>query len=565
MDLSLRPPPSTLGPGSTVWAYLRDSGGSSQDRSIEQQQEIIEEYCHEHQLVLAHPPFKDIHKSGSSTTARDDFNEMVSSSASEHLRPKGLLIWNFARFARDVDDSQIYKGILRKRGIIIHSLTDQIPEGPYSNVIETLVHVSDEQKRREAALGAWRGLRHIVKQGAMPGNPPKGFKREPLTVTSEQGVERQVHRWVPDPIYRSRIRKAFEMRAARHPLSEISKTTRLYRSLNSYRSFFSNKLYIGILEFGSLTIDDYCAPLIPRKLWDAVQRVQARYAQKAHVQANSPDHPRRLSSTYILSGFIECARCHSPLFGHTSPQRNGHSQQGYRCTRRARRRDCDLPRIPAHSLEDAIIDSVRDTFLQPDYFLHLLAADKHKNEAAAEWTIEQRKILEHDLMNLRRQISNLTSAIADAGHSASMLKRLNLLEMDETDFRQRLAELKPPPQISDVDPARLKKGLLQLRERLRKSPPEIQRQLLHAFIEKIIVDRIGKQIFGSITFYLPPDLISPGQPPPSSSPTDYGPSLPGDPTVSISTSPMGAPRYKHILPFDLAIHYSSRGWHISKA
>ena len=558
----LRPPPSTLSPGSTVWAYLRDSGGSGQDRSVEQQLEIITEYCETHQLTLIREPFADVHKSGSSTAARDAFNEMVAMSASEHLRPMGLLIWNFARFARDVDDSQIYKGILRKRNIVIHSLTDPIPEGPYANVIETLVHVGDEQKRREAAFGAWRGLRHIVKQGAMPGRPPRGFKRLPITVTSEQGVQRQAHRWVPDPEMKSRVRKAFQMRAAGRPLAEINKTTRLFGSLNSYRTFFNNKLYIGILEFGSLVIEDYCKPLIPRSVWDAVQKVQSRFDQKRNLQTGSLDHPRRAHTSYLLSGLIECARCHSPLAGHTSPQRNGHSSAGYRCTRATRRRDCGLPRIPAHTIENAVLEKLQETILQPVYFLELLESDRQQSATAVERINEQCREYEHDLNIIRRRISNLTAAIAEAGHSSSLIRKLNQLEADEADIKRKLADLQLPALIPELDPARLKKELSCLRQRLGKTAPEERRQIIQAFIHKVIVDRVDKHLYATIQFILPPDVTSPTDITPPS--PDDGYNLPPQgSTVPTSHAPMGAPRYTHSISFSIPVLLHTRGRHVT--
>jgi DNA invertase Pin-like site-specific DNA recombinase len=116
------PPPSTLPPGSSVWAYLRDSGGPSQDRSVGQQKAEIEEYCKHYNLGLS-LVFADIARSGGSTTAREQFNEMIDMSQHHVTRPDGILIWNYARFARDLDDSQYYKATLR--GITIHSLQIQ--------------------------------------------------------------------------------------------------------------------------------------------------------------------------------------------------------------------------------------------------------------------------------------------------------------------------------------------------------------------------------------------------------------------------------------------------------
>jgi len=97
-------PPSSLKSGSFVWAYLRDSGGDGQEQSVPQQKEEIIKYCKRYGLVLSHV-FSDVANSGGSIIGRDAFNDMIEMSKDIELRPAGLLLWNFARFARDLNDS----------------------------------------------------------------------------------------------------------------------------------------------------------------------------------------------------------------------------------------------------------------------------------------------------------------------------------------------------------------------------------------------------------------------------------------------------------------------------
>ncbi|HKI53563.1 MAG TPA: recombinase family protein, partial [Anaerolineales bacterium] len=278
--MNLLPPPSTLPPGSTVWAYLRDSGGDQQDRSINRQLEAIEAYCKSHKLKLIHI-FKDEAKSGTSTAGRDDFtrmNKLVN--AGENL-PQGLLLWNYARFSRDLDDSQFYKSNIRRAGIVIHSLTDPVPEGPYARFVETLIDISNEERSRQTSIDAKDGLRSIVQQGAVPGTPPRGFKRKPIvTINPRTGEQRTNHKWVWDKKLAPKVRKAFKMRAAGATLREIHKATRLYGAINSYKTFFSNPIYIGILEFGDLVIKDYCKPMVDMATWNIVQKKIADLAKK---------------------------------------------------------------------------------------------------------------------------------------------------------------------------------------------------------------------------------------------------------------------------------------------
>ena len=39
-------------PGPRVAGYFRDSGGDEQERSVDQQRRVAQEYCHQHHLVL---------------------------------------------------------------------------------------------------------------------------------------------------------------------------------------------------------------------------------------------------------------------------------------------------------------------------------------------------------------------------------------------------------------------------------------------------------------------------------------------------------------------------------
>jgi site-specific DNA recombinase len=282
--MNLLPPPSSLPPGSTVWAYLRDSGGDTQDRSISRQLEAITAYCKTHGLKLVHV-WKDEAKSGTTTAGRDDFTRMNRQVDTAENLPQGLLLWNYARFSRDLDDAQYYKSNIRRAGILIHSLTDPVPDGPYARFVETLIDISNEERSRQTSIDARDGLRSIVQQGAVPGTPPRGFKRQPMvTVNPRTGEERRNHRWVWDKKLLPQVRKAFKMRAAGATLFEIHKSTRLYGALNSYKTFFTNPLYIGILEFGDLVIEGYCEPMIDMDTWNAVQEKIRERAIGMHTQ-----------------------------------------------------------------------------------------------------------------------------------------------------------------------------------------------------------------------------------------------------------------------------------------
>ena len=159
------PPPLGLSAGARVWCYLRDSGGPSQDRSVGQQEHEIKAYCEKHKLNLERV-FRDVAKSGGSIAGRAEFMSMIEMAEDEDIRPHGLLLWNFARFARNKRQGQIYKSQLRMNGIIVHSITDQIPSDDHiGELIEDVTDWMNEEKRRQISRDVKRGLKSLVRWG----------------------------------------------------------------------------------------------------------------------------------------------------------------------------------------------------------------------------------------------------------------------------------------------------------------------------------------------------------------------------------------------------------------
>lgn len=506
------PPPSSLLPGSIVDAYIRDSGGERQEQSTDQQSRSIQAYCAKYGLQLRHH-FIDAAKSGGTTAGRDQFNHMLALYQDPDARPNGLLLWNYARFARDIDDAQLNKIIIRKWGITIHSLNDSIPEGDYGRFIEFFIDMSNEEKRKQTSIDARRGLRELVEHyGCVPGTPPRGITRQRIHIgTHRDGTPRYGHKWIPDPDVAPLVLQAFQMRAAGNSLGQIHKATHLYGSINSYATFWPNKIYIGILEFGDdLVIENYCTPILPLELWDKVRAVQKRFSKAGQFQPGSTTHPRRANSRFLLSGLLRCHHCGSSLYGHSAKQRNGNYIDDYSCPRAHRKRDCTRRRIPRPLIEEHVIKLLRDVILDPanlQAVQHLLSTSQA--ERLAEQT-RQEKLLSHELGKVRRQLTNVTDAIAERKHSPALLKRLTELESLETDLLQKQRDLAATglQPIPNIPPALLNALLDNIQTTLDSGTHEQKQAILRGLIDHIDIRREDDGLHGKLWYFYPPDTVS---------------------------------------------------------
>ena len=472
-------------PGAQVTAYLRDSGGDEQTESIPQQEHEVRAYCAKHKLTLTQL-FKDEAKSGTSTVGRDDFWRMI-----HHFHngagEQGIIIWRTNRFGRNINDSQYYKADLRRRGFIVHSIKDNIPEGSAGQLIEFALDWKDQVFIEQLSEDVKRGLRQFVEiYGCVPGRPPRGFMREPVNIGKRRdGTDHIGHRWVPDPTLTPLVQRAFEMRARGETIPKIIAATGLYKSVNTFTTFFNNRLYIGDLVFGDLTIPNYCEPLIDPQIWDEVQRI----GRRRKLPASNIDHPRRIVSPFVLSGVVFCQECGSPMSGYSM-----HGYDYYVCARRKRRHDCNARRVPRAPLEAAILQQLTERLLSIDFLLKLQTEMQNAWQLHTQESDTTRRIVSKQLTGIQNKIRNITKAIADHGHSKALINQLNGLELQEADLHTQLArlnELTPPTHYTRPQMTELAAGIQR-----DLTDPNKTRVTLRGIVTRVIVRRTDDQITG---------------------------------------------------------------------
>jgi len=416
--------------GAAVAAYLRDSGGEEQELSVIQQESEIRAWCKKRGLNLSRI-FSDAAKPGSSTVGRTEFHAML-----EHFKngasEAGVIIWRSNRLGRNVNDTQFYKADLRRRGYIVHSLMDDIPEGPAGQLVEFVLDWKDQVFLDQLSEDVKRGLRHNLEAyGVLPGSPPRGFRRELVHIGKKRdGSERIGARWVPDPDLVPLVQKAFELRAQGLGLMEIQRQIPLYKSKNCWATFFDNELYTGVLHFGDLTIPDYCTPIISRELWQAVQS-QRRLDKKRQ-------HPRRqMNSDILLSGLIECQDCGALMNYHYVGE-----WEYYACSARQRSGTCNARHIPLKAVHAEVLRLLREKILNVENAKQLqarLLAEKPANREADAYLLKKYKL---DHAALKREIRNLVTAIKQSKrYSAVLDDELQELEQRETALREKISQI----------------------------------------------------------------------------------------------------------------------------
>lgn len=539
-------------PGDRVNAYLRDSGGEEQDLSVPQQEKVVREFCAAEQLILVHL-YKDEARKGGTTAGRDAFDEMLDHYLKNKAPETGLILWSFARFARNDIDAQIYKNQLRKAGYKIHSLSDKLPEGLHGRLIEYVIDYSNALFLENLSKEVKRGQRHLVLEyGGIPGTPPRGFTRERVEVGKRRnGQAHVIHKWIPrhDDEW-ERCRLAWEMRAGGVTLAEIRQKTRLYKSNTSYHSFFRNKLYLGILEFGNLEIPAYCEPLITEQTWRLVQEINQRHRlTNTLADGDAVNHPNRVRGAYMLTGLARCGVCGSPLNGNTVKLNGQDNYAYYYCNRAKRRKDCPNPRIPRDGLERTILAALAAHVLQPETLAelqeesHALHAERTRTGNSELDTLRTRLTL------VQGQVSRLVDAISRVSLTAPLEEKYQTLELERLELHTRIslltAQAARPPQPLPLA------NLTTLAEKLQRIFTEgslpVKREILQSFVHQIIVTRTGADVRVYLE-YLSPTGDLKATPPDLSGGAGGGVPPGGENTYVPRSAPKGTPTpgYKNL-------------------
>lgn len=449
MNENYSPPPPGLRPGARVWCYLRDSGGMMQAESTVQQESEIRSYCSRNNLTLVRV-FCDVARSGGSTVKRDEFVRMIDESESEATRPDALLIWNYARFSRNENDSKLYRALLRKRGIVFHSLTDPIPHDDFEQVIEALLDFSNAEKRRQTSRDVKRGLKELVSrcdtsapgrhlEGLAPGTPPRGYKSIPVEIgVRRNGTPHYVGKWVIDPDLSDYVKMAWELRAAGKSYQEITQATKgkVYITSASWVSFFKNKSYLGVYGKGPREIPDHHEPLITFEVWEAVQRIHESHPLYG---GKGLHNPRRVGNPTLLSGFAYCLDC-GAMMTH-SPGNAKRAWRHYLCGKKNRQgyQACNSRRVGADKADAKIIETLMTRIFTAEYLAEALDLARQRLESTPD--------IERELNAERRRVEDLDIAIQrllrtiERTDSPSALERLQQREAERTQARANVKKL----------------------------------------------------------------------------------------------------------------------------
>lgn len=439
-------------------AYIRVSTDDQAEYSPASQLEKIRLYAERNQILLPKEfIFVDEGISGRKTKNRPAFNEMIGLAKRQPKPFDVILVWKFSRFARNREDSIVYKSMLRKEhNIDVVSVSEDIGDDKLSILIEAIIEAMDEFYSINLAEEVKRGMTEKAKRGGVLSIPGFGYKVENgeyVVVPEEAEIIQKVFNDYVNGKGLLTIAKALNaMGIKTHRGNKIENRTVEY--------WLNNPLYIGKTRWNpdgklsrnyaadtAIITDGSHKPIIDIETWDKAQAKMKEQKERFRKFFNSD----RKGLSHWLTGILRCEKCGKVL-----------SYQGgyFGCSERSRGKCDGVGYIKAEKISKIILGILSEIEL-PNVELDFAQSDLTPEVSAND----DSKIIKTQIQRLEIRLERVRLAYEDGADTLDEYKTNKKAITDEIDKLKEMLETNGEEQPSE-ETAIDKKELRRLTELL---------------------------------------------------------------------------------------------------
>jgi site-specific DNA recombinase len=457
------------------------------------------------------------------TANRPAFQEMIARAKKREKPFDAILVWKLSRFARNREDSILYKSLLRKRGITVISINEQVDGSPAGHLLEGIIEVIDEFYSTNLSQDTIRGMKENISRGFFNGGSvPFGYKRVKVKVgmadksklapnESEAPIIRRIFRMAIEGRgakeitrslnadgLRTRTGKHFSTSAINHALrNEVYTGTLVWRCQNSNFGTLGNGLPAEVIR-----MPDCHAALVTKDDFNTVQQFLTK-------RRPSTQHPRTISSQYLLSGLLFCGKCGSAMTGCCA--KSGQYFY-YDCVRHQKKgkEACNARLVSKDELECFVLERIQQNILTEENLKELVYLVNEELMNNSDLCRRQISQIGLQLGQVHSKLTKLYAALEtgkiDIEDLAPRIKELRTQESDLEEKRNELLD-----RMNDEGPTLLDLKAVQeyassLKTLLGSSSFIEQKSFLRSFVERVELNE--PQITIDYTMPLPTDGLT---------------------------------------------------------
>lgn len=386
-------------------AYIRVSTDDQIEYSPDSQLGAIRKYAEQHDLYLPEQYiFMDEGISGRTVGKREGFKQMIALAKSNPKPFETILVWKYSRFARNREDSVVYKSMLRKQcGIDVVSISESTGDDKMSILFEAMIEAMDEYYSINLSEEVKRGMTEKAKRGGVLSIPPFGYKvvdGDYVVVDPEALIVKEAFSdYLAGSGFLTIAKKFNAMGVKTHRGNAIENRTIEY--------WLNNPTYIGKTRWNPTgkTSRDYTnknviisdgthEPIIDDDTWTAVQQKlredKARY--KSHMRKP------KSGMSYWLNGVLRCGKCGRAMVNNSGFYLCGNRSKGV----------CEgNGGIGLKTITKLVIDKLEEILDGDDVYIKFATSSKIKEESGTSNTL---RLLQVKLEEANRKFERVKQA-----------------------------------------------------------------------------------------------------------------------------------------------------------
>lgn len=314
----------------TAALYIRVSTSKQEELSPDAQKRLLLDYAKKNNYdVLPEHIYLENGISGRKADKRPSFQKMIACAKNKEF--DAILVWKFSRFARNQEESIVYKSLLDKYNVQVISMSEPIIDGPFGSLIERIIEWFDEFYSINLSTEVKRGMTEKALRGGYQSYAPLGYNYSSGGIPEINPDEASIVRYIFDSYingmdfstiarhlnvkgYRTKRGNPFELRTVRYILKNPYYIGKVRWNRASHSSYFENP------EEEIIIADGKHEPLISEETFNAVQkRIEADFTPVKRKGVGITKH--------WLCGVLKCGFCGANMTYYQPPGRNG----GFQC------------------------------------------------------------------------------------------------------------------------------------------------------------------------------------------------------------------------------------------
>ena len=156
--------------------YIRVSTEDQTELSPDAQKRLLLDYAKKNNIIISNDFIFSESVSGRHVQKRPEFQKMIAIAKQSSHPIDVILVWKYSRFARNQEESIVYKSMLKKDNVDVISVSEPLIDGPFGTLIERIIEWMDEYYSIRLSGEVLRGMKEKALQNGYQMSPPLGYE-----------------------------------------------------------------------------------------------------------------------------------------------------------------------------------------------------------------------------------------------------------------------------------------------------------------------------------------------------------------------------------------------------